>query len=115
MKKILIPVLTGCMISLSLTGCKKEVLNAIEDNLQTVYIENVGELYTTQVGSNTFVHIIEDLYYDPNTKIVWLKHDQMYSKYCTPYIASNGLPYKYIPETNTLEEMHWEEKNVRTE
>lgn len=115
MKKKIIPALIGCMISLSLTGCKKEVLNVIEDNLQTVRIENVGELYTTQVGSDDFVHIIEDLYYDPNTMIVWLKRKQAYSTVCTPYIASNGLPYKYNPDTNTLVEIHWEEKNVKTE
>lgn len=46
-------------------------------------------------------HICDDVWYDLETNIVYIHaYNGM-----TPYIAPNGLPYKYNPETNTLEEI----------
>ena len=56
---------------------------------------------------DAFKKIEDQLYYDINTKIVYFYNGPYAVRHYlpTPYYASNGLPYKYNPETNTLEEI----------
>jgi hypothetical protein len=93
MKKIL-AVFLACLIMLSTMGC--------------------GELTTnTADNDNTDIMVrIDDydfLWYDSTTRIVywWNGKIEGYTTATTPspYYAPNGLPYRYNPETNILEEI----------
>lgn len=62
------------------------------------------------IGIDTLKEIGDGLYYDVNTNIVYWWNGIFFgypSTTPTPYYASNGLPYKYNPETNVLEEILW--------
>lgn len=52
---------------------------------------------------------MQDLYYDTNTKIVYILFNECtgYSRrgYMSPYYAPNGMPYTYYASTNTLKEI----------
>lgn len=52
---------------------------------------------------------MQDLYYDTNTKIVYILFNECtgYSRhgYMSPYYAPNGMPYTYDASTNTLKEI----------
>lgn len=54
----------------------------------------------------------DDLYYDINTKVVyviWNEIDKIRDAgygYMSPYYSSNGMPYSYNAETGYLEEIH---------
>lgn len=52
-----------------------------------------------------------DLYYDANTKVVYIIFNEFTGDagygYMSPYYADNGLPYLYNTETNSLEENSW--------
>ena len=52
---------------------------------------------------------MQDLYYDTNTKIVYILFNECtgYSRrgYMSPYYAPNGIPYTYDESTNTLKEI----------
>ena len=65
------------------------------------YIKNTnGRLRSTDM---------QDLYYDTNTKIVYILFNECtgYSRrgYMSPYYAPNGMPYTYDASTNTLKEI----------
>lgn len=51
-----------------------------------------------------------DLYYDTNTKVVYIIWNEWHGEtgygYMSPYYSSNGLPYLYNAETGYLEEIH---------
>lgn len=53
--------------------------------------------------------IDENLYYDPNTKIVYIIFNEAIGYkgygYMSPYYADNGLPYVYNAGRNCLEEI----------
>lgn len=94
MKRKLILIL---LLSLALTGCaaSTEVV-AINTN-------------STELSNNSFGTLTEiagNLYYDTATLIVY-KRNYTYYGYPVdiPYYAPNGLPYRYNPTTNTLEEI----------
>lgn len=65
--------------------------------------------YTTRTNSRLQPTMMQDLYYDTNTKIVYILFNECagYSGYgyMSPYYAPNGLPYVYNVETNSLEEI----------
>lgn len=51
-----------------------------------------------------------DLYYDANTKVVYILFNEC-AGYCgygymSPYYANNGFPYVYNVESNTLEKIN---------
>lgn len=54
-----------------------------------------------------YKHIVDDLYYDTLTHIVYFKNitSDFYQVYI-PYIASNGLPFRYNTDVNKLEEIN---------
>ena len=101
MKRNLIILLTGLLLSCSVVGCGSETV--------VVNVNNTEDIHNTTFGTESLVRIGHGLYYDAETKIVywWNMYNCMSSKYSTPspYYAPNGLPYKYNPETNTLEEI----------
>ena len=53
-----------------------------------------------------FITIGDSLVYDASTRIVYFQTYTYGKNYVyTPYYATNGLPYKYNINTNTLEEI----------
>ena len=78
---------------------KEEVFINIGDNenIPLTTLTNFIEIgNTSKMGA-----VITTLYYDKFTKIVYFDGYYVFEPYCAP----NGLPYKYNPETNTLEEI----------
>ena len=65
--------------------------------------------YTTRTNSRLQPTMMQDLYYDTNTKIVYILFNECagYSGYgyMSPYYAPNGLPYVYNIQNNSLEEI----------
>lgn len=67
----------------------------------------------SETTNNRFIEVVgqDDLYYDANTKVVYviwnewnIINDTGYG-YMSPYYSSNGLPYSYNVETGYLEEI----------
>ena len=65
--------------------------------------------YTKRTGGRLQPTMMQDLYYDTNTKIVYILFNECagYSGYgyMSPYYAPNGMPYVYNVQTNSLEEI----------
>lgn len=65
--------------------------------------------YTTRTNGRLQSTMMQDLYYDTNTKIVYILFNECagYSDYgyMSPYYAPNGMPYVYNVQTNSLEEI----------
>lgn len=97
MNKRLFAVILICIVLLVLVGCDKS--EPIQIN-----VSNGEELYSNQFGE--FIEINKVLSYDSATRIVYIFNKNNYGSSYTPYYATNGLPYKYNPETNTLEEIN---------
>lgn len=108
-KKILIALLLTASI-LTFTGCTDERKSA------DINIDSSKESGIKLVGLSQFKSINDSyLYYDINTNIVYLWNGIVScgatsSTTPSPYYAPNGLPYKYNPSTNTLEEIKLEEE-----
>lgn len=53
--------------------------------------------------------MMQDLYYDTNTKIVYILFNEGAGNagygYMSPYYAPNGMPYVYNVQTNSLKEI----------
>lgn len=101
MNKILITALIFCVVTLSLTGCG-------DGETIMINVENNETLNNNVIGSDALVKIGDGLYYDSTTTIVYFWNGILYGQYATTpslYYAPNGFPYKYNPETNTLEEI----------
>lgn len=81
------------------------------DNPTSKWFKNhIGDQRTICV--EFLVPIGDGLYYDSSTKIVyWWKgyYDSCSSITPSPYYAPNGLPYRYNPKTNMLEEIKLKE------
>lgn len=73
----------------------------------TEFKKNIEESENQAIGLDAFKKIEDHLYYDVNTKIVYFYNGPYAARPSlpTPYYAPNGLPYKYNPETNALEEI----------
>ena len=99
-RKILI-LIAALLLFCSLTGCGSESV--------VVNVENTEDINGTIFGKDALIKIGNGLYYDVTTRIVYWWNgyfDMSYqSTTPTPYYAPNGLPYKYNPEANTLEEI----------
>nr|DAG74346.1 MAG TPA: putative peptidyl-prolyl cis-trans isomerase [Caudoviricetes sp.] len=65
--------------------------------------------YTKRTSGRLQPTMMRDLYYDANTKIVYILFNECagYSGYgyMSPYYAPNGMPYVYNVQTNSLEEI----------
>lgn len=90
MRKKLFIAMINCIVMLSLIGC--------DTSRSTISVSNNKDMVHDtffnfkNIGSTCFV-------YDPTTRIVYMDFTYI------PYYASNGLPYRYDPETNTFEEI----------
>lgn len=119
MKKTLAMFLIGCM-TLSMVACGSDtasntVVTATEvettdnsgiENTETNALQGIRNL--KQIPVTTFPQPLTYLWYDTVTQIVYLWNGNIGNYSATipsPYYAPNGLPYKYNPETNTLEEI----------
>lgn len=72
-----------------------------------------GNITETSAG---FIEICDEpitLVYDSMTRIVYIHNYNGYGGAYTSYIAPNGLPYRYNPETNTFEEINNEENELK--
>lgn len=99
-------VITLLLVTLTfgLTGCSEEKKEII-----TINIEETSAINHNVVGTGALKEIGGNLYYDVTTGIVYFWNGALgYYNHATtpsPYYAPNGLPYKYNPATNTLEEI----------
>lgn len=106
-KKILIALLLTASLPM-FTGCN--------DWNTDININSNEESGTKQVGLGQLKSINDSyLYYDVNTNIAYFWNgiiNELANAATTPspYYAPNGLPYKYNPSTNTLEEIKLEEE-----
>ena len=98
MKRKLLILLTTTLFSSTLVACGSETLVSVN-------VENKEDLHNAVFGTDAFIKIGNKLYYDFTTRIVWLLNRNSYGSVYIPYLAPNGLPYKYNPETNTFEEI----------
>lgn len=107
MKKKLLICLIGCILIFTLVGCG-------EQTAVNINIENSNELNDTVIGKDALLKIGNGLWYDSTTRIVYWWNEELgedwgnatrYDTTPSPYYAPNGLPYKYNPDTNTLEEI----------
>lgn len=95
MKRFMIVFLVACMMCFQ-TGCAPvngdSTVNTIKGRFAQIQNEN-------------------DLYYDIDTKVVYVMFSRGASDhrtgYMSPYYANNGLPYIYNTETNSMEENSW--------
>ena len=97
MKKRLLVGLIGCVLAFSLVGCSEEPLS--------VNVENEEVLNDTILGKSNLLEIGDNLFYDSVTRIVYMRCRNSYGNSYSAYYASNGLPYRYNPKTNTFEEI----------
>lgn len=83
-------------------------LTACGSSTTTLNVTENKEIISKEVGTGSLIDIGGDLYYDSYTNIVYFWNGRSSGdRTTTPsaYLASNGLPYKYNPKTNTLEEI----------
>ena len=116
---ILICIILGCIITV-LVGRIITVLVGRSATSETDYPsieindENIIGTDETLIGTKALKRIPghDELFYDVTTNIVyfWGGHlnGTRYDATPSSYYASNGLPYKYNPETNTLETISFE-------
>lgn len=94
MNKKILTILLGFIFMFSLTACVENKVN-----------ENIGIN-----GVDSLIEIGNNLWYDASTGIVyWWNGSLSFSNAATTpsaYYAPNGLPYRYNPNTNTLEEIN---------
>lgn len=101
MKKILIFSIVLICILYS-AGCNEKSEPVV------INIDNSGDVSSEAVGVNALIKIADCLYYDSTTQIVYLWNGNIQHNHATtptPYYATNGLPYRYNPETSTLEKI----------
>lgn len=92
------------LLIFGLTGCSEEKKEII-----TINIEETSAINHNVVGTGALKEIGGRLYYDVTTGVVYFWNGYLGPAECSttpsPYYAPNGLPYKYNPATNTLEEI----------
>lgn len=95
MQNKIIALILSVFLVFCLTGCKVTYTGS--------------KSYTTNTNGRLQPTMMQDLYYDTNTKIVYILFNEWagYSGYgyMSPYYASNGMPYVYNVQTNSLEEI----------
>lgn len=102
MKKVLLFLIVLSLVVV-LIGCGNS-------HVISVNVENKDNLSDATFGVNALVKIGGELWYDSSTRIVyWWNGFSLFRDCATtpsPYYASNGLPYRYNPGTNTFEEIN---------
>ena len=96
MKKIFIAFI-GLFLAFALVGCAELCDPSIN-------VSNSENIVSNRFGN--FITIYGDLVYDAATRIVYIESSTYYCyETYSPYYAPNGLPYRYNPAMNTLEEI----------
>lgn len=110
-KRILILTLLSM---LTINGCDTEEVIAVNVNIDNT--ETSKPINNNVLGVQALKKIGNGLWYDTTTSIVYwwngflTNMGSAVSTPPTPYYSPNGLIYRYIPETNTLEEVRMESK-----
>lgn len=102
MKKLIIVIVMTAICLDCLTGCRSK-----EASLNVKQESSINS--TGKIGIKNLKEIGGDLYYDVTTGIVYWWNGEVQGSYATTpsvYYAPNGLPYKYNPTNNTLEEIN---------
>lgn len=97
---ILACVALAIIVFFGLTGCNVSVKEESS-------VETIAERFVEIPGQS-------NLYYDSNTKVVYVIFKERQANghraygygYMSPYYSSNGIPYSYNVETGYLEEIH---------
>lgn len=101
MKKFISILMTVCLV-LCLCGCTYEGSKGYNKTTTGRLVSVTGQ---------------SDLYYDANTKVVYILFNECagYSGYgyMSPYYADNGFPYSYNVETNKLEKINIVEEMIK--
>ena len=93
MKKIIQKSVAALFVLACVSGCGSSTVQ--------VNTDNAGQLNSNTFG--TMQKIGGDLYYDLATQIVYrANHTASFYEVYVPYIAPNGLPYRYDAENNKL-------------
>jgi len=74
---------------------------------KTVTTEEPEELNIATIEADVIVHIKDDLFYDPDTFIVYKNVELLYTNdaVLVHYYSPNGYEYKYNPETKEFKEI----------
>lgn len=87
------------------SGCSSET-ELVHVNINASGLTNIDN---PVLGKEALIELGSGLWYDSVTEIVYWWNGYLHISYTsttpTPYYAPNGLPYRYNPETNTLEEI----------
>lgn len=95
------------LLKICIVAAPLAFLTACDSGTTINVIEN-KETISKEVGTCSLINIGGDLYYDSYTNIVYFWNGHLLGDCSTTpsaYLAPNGLPYKYNPKTNTLEEI----------
>lgn len=110
-KRILLALFIFCCfiyVAFCLSGCGQDFAEA---HYTVNKVESTTPVTHNMFGIDALVEIPvgEGLYYDFTTGIVYWWNGSLgiynHSSTPTPYYSPNGLLYRYIPETNMLEEI----------
>ena len=76
--------------------------------------EEPEELNIVTIEADVIVHIKEDLFYDPNTFIVYRNVELLHTNdaVLVHYYSPNGYEYRYNSETNTFEEIKEKQNDI---
>lgn len=111
MKKTTILIVAMAM-AFTLTGCgdffSVRKMNVFEDIENEELLENSIEFVEIGYVGESSGDVLK---YDTTTGIVYIDGYYVF----TPYYAPNGLPYKYNPETNELEEIKCPDCEIKDE
>lgn len=82
-------------------------------NTTQLNVSTGNETIVRDIGTGSLIEIGGDVYYDSYTNIVYFWNGSDCGQTATmpsAYFAPNGLPYKYNPKSNTLEELGVDER-----
>ena len=98
------------LLIFSLSGCGEKEVVAV--NVEAGNDANISQAVNSNIiGKSAMIEIGNGLYYDSTTGIVYwwdgtlMPFRSNADTTPTPYYSPNGLLYRYIPETNTMEEI----------
>ena len=101
MKKIISMIVVICLL-FCFTGCAVTGTKNYSSNTNNRLLEVPGQ---------------QDLYYDVNTKVVYIVFNEFTGSvgygYMSPYYADNGFPYVYNVASGALEDINVVEKMIK--
>ena len=96
MKKFIQRSVVVLLVLICISGCGSSTIKVNTDNTEQLNSDSLGEMQ--EIGGK--------LYYDLATRIVYRTNYTRMGYYVhIPYIAPNGLPYRYDVENNKLVEI----------